>query len=116
MTDHILDEIKTIVSSLEDKKGTDIAVLNLEKVSDITDCFIICSGSNRSQIQALSDGVEEILGKKGIHHKGIEGYDSANWILIDYGDVVVHIFDKDSRDLYDLERIWGDADRIEMQA
>ena len=114
MTENIISEIKTIVDAIEDKKGMDISVLDLSKVSDITDCFVICSGSNRSQIQALSDGVEEALGKKGLHHKGIEGYDTANWILLDYGDFVIHIFDKDSRSMYDLERIWGDADKVEI--
>ena len=114
MTENITKEIKTVVDALEDKKGTDISVLDLSKVSDVTDCFVICSGTNRSQIQALADGVEKALGRKGLLHKGIEGYDTANWILIDYNDFVVHIFDKDSRDMYDLERIWSDADKVEV--
>ena len=114
MTKNLLAEVKTVADALEDKKGFDIAVLDLGSVSDVTDCFVICSGSNRSQIQALSDGVEEALAKNNIFHKGIEGYDSANWILLDYGDIIVHIFDKDSRELYDLERIWCDADKIEF--
>ena len=114
MTENITKEITAIVDALEDKKGTDISVLDLSKVSDVTDCFVICSGSNRSQIQALADGVEEALGRKGIHHRGIEGYDTANWILLDYGDFVVHVFDKDSRDMYDLERVWGDADKVQI--
>ena len=114
MTENITKEIKTVVDALEDKKGTDISVLDLSKVSDVTDCFVICSGTNRSQIQALAYGVEEALGRKGLLHKGIEGYDTANWILIDYNDFVVHIFDKDSRDMYDLERIWSDADKVEV--
>ena len=114
MTENITKEIKTIFDALEDKKGWDISVLDLSKVSDVTDCFVICSGTNRSQIQALADGVEEALGRKGILHRGIEGYDTANWILLDYGDFVVHIFDKDSRDMYDLERVWGDADKVEI--
>ncbi len=112
MTDSLLKKIKTAVSVLEDKKALDISVLDLEKVSDITDSFIICSGSNRSQILALSDGVEEAFAREHIFHKGIEGYDTANWVLIDYGDIVLHIFDKDSRELYDLERIWSDAEKI----
>ena len=114
MTEIITKEIKTIVDALEDKKGIDISVLDLSKVSDVTDCFVICSGSNRSQIQALADGVEEALGRNGILHRGIEGYDTANWILLDYGDFVVHVFDKDSRDMYDLERVWGDADKVQI--
>ncbi|MCR4792523.1 MAG: ribosome silencing factor [Lachnospiraceae bacterium] len=108
-----MNKVKTVKDAIEDKKGLDIKVLDLSKVSDITDCFVIASGTNRSQIQALSDGVEEAFAKKQIFHQGIEGYDTANWILLDYGDIVVHIFDKDSRELYDLERIWNDADRVE---
>ena len=114
MTENITKEIKTIVDALEDKKGIDISVLDLSKVSDVTACFVICSGTNRSQIQALADGVEEALGRNGILHRGIEGYDTANWILLDYGDFVVHVFDKDSRDMYDLERVWGDADQVQI--
>lgn len=114
MTENITKEIKTIIDALEDKKGIDISVLDLSKVSDVTDCFVICSGTNRSQIQALADGVEEALGRKGILHRGIEGYDTANWILLDYGDFVVHVFDKDSREMYDLERVWGDAEIVEI--
>lgn len=114
MTENITKEIKTIIDALEDKKGIDISVLDLSKVSDVTDCFVICSGTNRSQIQALADGVEEALGRKGILHRGIEGYDTANWILLDYGEFVVHVFDKDSREMYDLERVWGDAEIVEI--
>lgn len=114
MADNISKEIRAVIDAMEDKKGLDITVLDLSSVSDITDHFIICSGTNRSQIQALSDGVEEALAKKGLHHKGIEGYDTANWILLDYGDFVVHVFDKDSRSMYDLERVWGDAGKVEI--
>lgn len=114
MADNISTEIRAVIDAMEDKKGFDITVLDLSSVSDITDHFIICSGTNRSQIQALSDGVEEALAKKGLHHKGIEGYDTANWILLDYGDFVVHVFDKDSRSMYDLERVWGDAGKVEI--
>lgn len=114
MTENITKEVRIVVDALEDKKGIDISVLDLSKVSDVTDCFIICSGTNRSQIQALADGVEETLGKNGRLHIGIEGYDTANWVLIDYGEFVIHIFDKDSRDMYDLERIWSDAVKVEI--
>ena len=74
MADSISKEIKAVIDAMEDKKGLDITVLDISSVSDITDHFIICSGTNRSQIQALSDGVEEDLAKKGLFHKGIEGF------------------------------------------
>lgn len=114
MNRELIEKVKTVTDALEDKKGVNITVLDLSSVSDITDCFVICSGTNRSQIQALSDGAEEALAKKSIMHKGIEGYDTANWILMDYGDLVVHVFDKDSRELYDLERVWADAEKVEI--
>lgn len=114
MNRELIEKVKTVTDALEDKKGVNITVLDLSSVSDITDCFVICSGTNRSQIQALSDGAEEALAKMSIMHKGIEGYDTANWILMDYGDLVVHVFDKDSRELYDLERVWADAEKVEI--
>lgn len=114
MNRELIEKVKTVTDALENKKGVNITVLDLSSVSDITDCFVICSGTNRSQIQALSDGAEEALAKKRIMHKGIEGYDTANWILMDYGDLVVHVFDKDSRELYDLERVWADAEKVEI--
>ena len=123
MNRELIEKVKTVTDALEDKKGVNITVLDLSSVSDITDCFVICSGTNRSQIQALtnrsqiqalSDGAEEALAKKRIMHNGIEGYDTANWILMDYGDLVVHVFDKDSRELYDLERVWADAEKVEI--
>ena len=100
---------KTAVDALADKKGEDIRVIDISQVSVIADYFIIAGGSNHSQIQALCDNVEEQLGKAGCPVRQIEGYDSANWILIDFGDVIVHIFDKENRLLYDLERIWRDG-------
>ena len=114
MNEVLMDKVRSVTDALEDKKGLNITVLDLSRVSDITDCFVICSGTNKSQIQALCDGAEEALAKKHVFHRGIEGYDSANWILVDYGDMVIHVFDKDSRELYDLERIWSDAEKIEV--
>ncbi len=104
---------KTAVDALADKKGEDIRVIDISQVSVIADYFIIAGGSNHSQIQALCDNVEEQLGKAGCPVRQIEGYDSANWILIDFGDVIVHIFDKENRLLYDLERIWRDGQPVD---
>lgn len=104
---------KLALKALEDKKAEDIAVIDISGVSVLADYFIIASGSNRSQIQALTDHVEELLGKNGSPVKQIEGYDTANWVLMDFGDVIVHIFDRENRLFYDLERIWRDGTRIE---
>ena len=85
------------IAALEDKKAEDITLIDIAKVSVLADYFLIASGSNRSQIQALTDNVEEKLGRAGYAKKQIEGYDTANWILMDYGDIIVHIFDRENR-------------------
>jgi len=104
---------KLVVQALEDKKGEDIKVIDIREVSVLADYFIIANGSNISQVQALSDNVSEVLGKAGVHSKQVEGYDNANWILVDFGDVIVHIFDSENRFFYDLERIWRDGKLID---
>ena len=103
------------IEALEDKKAEDIKIIDISELSVIADYFIIAGGSNRSQIQALSDNVEEKLGRAGHCKKQVEGYDSANWILMDFGDVIVHVFDKENRLLYDLERIWCDGRQISKE-
>lgn len=108
------DMLKIIYNALDDKKGIDIKILDISKVSTIADYFVIASGSNSSQVQALSDNVTEEMSKAGYDYKQIEGYNSSNWILIDYSDVIVHVFDADSRMFYDLERIWRDAEYVEL--
>ena len=87
---------KLAIEALEDKKAEDIRMIDISEVSVIADYFIIAGGSNRSQIQALCDNVEEKLGRAGLPVKQIEGYDTANWVLLDFGDIIVHIFDKDT--------------------
>lgn len=103
---------KLAIAALEDKKAEDIRIIDISEVSVIADYFIIAGGSNRSQIQALCDNVEEKLGRAGMPVRQMEGYDTANWVLLDFGDVIVHIFDKENRLLYDLERIWRDGRQV----
>ena len=98
-----------VYRALEDKKAEDIKVLDIENISTLADYFIIASGKNHNQVQAMSDAVDEALGRAGYTPKQTEGYRSANWILLDYGDIVVHIFDTENRLFYDLERIWRDG-------
>ncbi len=100
------------VEALEDKKGEDIRVIDISNISTLADYFIIAAGSNRNQVQALSDNVQEKLGRGGYMTKNVEGYDMANWILLDFGDIIVHIFDSENRLFYDLERIWRDGKQI----
>ena len=103
---------KLAIEALEDKKAEDIKIIDISEVSVLADYFIIAGGSNSSQIQALSNNVEEKLGRAGHPAKQVEGYDTANWVLLDFGDIIVHIFDKENRLLYDLERIWRDGKMV----
>ena len=100
------------VEALEDKKAEDITIIDISEVSVLADYFIIVDGSNRNQVQAMADSAEEALGKAGYDAKQIEGYQSANWILMDYKDIIVHVFSKEDRAFYDLERIWRDGKQI----
>ena len=102
MENKSLEMAKLAIEALEDKKAEDIKVIDISEVSVIADYFIIAGGSNRSQIQALCDNVDEKLGRAGCPSKQIEGYDTANWILMDCGDIIVHIFDNE-RIVEDLE-------------
>ncbi len=106
---------KIAVKALDDKKGEDIKVIDISEVSVLADYFIIAGGSNRSQIQALADNVDEALSKNGGTLKQIEGYDAGNWVLLDFQDVIVHIFDKENRLFYDLERIWRDGKLVNAE-
>ena len=104
---------KQAINALEDKKAEDIHVIDISEVSVVADYFIIATGSNRSQIQAMADNVQEVLGRAGYAMRQVEGYNTANWVLMDFGDVIVHIFDKENRLFYNLERIWRDGKVIE---
>lgn len=101
------------IAALEEKKASDIRVIDISEVSVLADYFIIANGTNRAQIQALSDEVSEKMEKAGASLKQVEGYDNASWILLDFGDVIVHIFGQEDRLLYDLERIWRDGRQVE---
>ena len=111
----LLEVVKKAVAALEDKKAEDIKIIDISEVSVLADYFIIASGTNRSQIQAMVDNVDEKLYKAGYERKQLEGYDTANWILADYKDIIVHVFDNENRLLYDLERIWRDGKTIEKE-
>ena len=102
--------------AIDDKKALDIKVIDIREVSVIADYFVITSGSNLNQVQAIVDNVEEQLGRAGFEAKQIEGNRNSSWILMDYGDVIVHVFDEENRLFYDLERIWRDGKVLEMDA
>lgn len=102
------------IKALEDKKGNNIRVIDIQDVSIIADYFIIASGSNRNQVQTMADNVEEVLGRAGYEPRQLEGYGTATWILMDYNDVIVHIFSEEDRLFYDLERIWRDGKSVDI--
>lgn len=106
---------KIACAALADKKGEDIRVIDISQVSVLADYFIIANGSNESQVRALVDNVEEELAKCGCHAKQREGYGLGSWVLLDFGDIIVHIFDKENRLFYNLERIWSDGKQIQME-
>ncbi|WP_367565698.1 ribosome silencing factor [Lacrimispora sp.] len=110
-----IEMVKAAYEALSDKKGEDISVIDIRKVSVMADYFIIASGMNVNQVQAMVDNVEEELGKRGFICKQMEGYQTANWILMDYGDIIVHVFDRENRLFYDLERIWRDGKTIAVE-
>lgn len=97
-----------------DKKAVDTVVLELKELTTIADYFVICSGDNTAQIRAIAESIDEYFSKKKIFPIGKEGLDFARWILIDYGDIVVHIFNQEARGYYDLEKFWIDAPRIDI--
>ena len=108
--------VKTAVAALQDKKGEDIRVIDISGVTVIADYFIIASGSNPNQVQALVDNVEEQMYKAGYDDPRVEGYNTASWVFLDYNDVIVHVFSQDDRLFYDLERIWRDGKEIDVDS
>jgi ribosome-associated protein len=97
-----------------DKKATDVVILDLRRATDFTDYFVLASGANQKQIVAIADAVQEALRAQGLKPTHIEGYPRGEWILLDYDDLVVHVFTERTRAFYDLERLWGGATRQEV--
>ena len=106
-----------IARVIEETRGKDIRVLDLRSVTEVFDYFVIATGSSRRQMHAVSDEIERIVKANwGDEKRGIEGYNESRWIVLGYGDVVVQLFDSDSRDYWDLEHLWSDAKRVELPA
>ncbi len=106
---------KIALRALDDNKAMDVKVIDIHEVSVLADYFVIASGSNQNQVQAMVDNVEEMLTKAGYEPKQIEGTRNSSWILMDYGDLIIHVFDEENRLFYDLERIWRDGKVLEME-
>lgn len=115
-TPEVPKEIALGVAAALDKKAADLVVLDLRKSHAFTDFFVICTGTNTRQVQAIADGIQSALGRKGLKPTLVEGETRSEWILIDYFDFIFHIFTPATREFYGLERLWGDAERIEIPA
>lgn len=102
--------------ALSDKKGEDIKIIDISEISVLADYFLIVSGNSENQVRALVDNVEEEMHKAGYSLKQREGYGSGNWVLMDFGDIIVHIFDRENRLFYDLERIWRDGKIVDIES
>jgi ribosome-associated protein len=108
-------EVQLAVRCAADKKATDMVVLDLRQIASFAEYFVIASGANQRQVQAIADEIDERLKKQlGSRPVRVEGYSSAEWVLLDYGDFIIHIFNKEAREFYDLERLWRDAGRVTL--
>jgi ribosome-associated protein len=107
-------QVLAAIGAASGKKAEDLVALDLRQASGFTDFFVICSGSNARQIRAIADGITEVLGEEGVKPAHVEGYDRSEWILLDYFDFVVHIFAKETRMFYGLERLWGNAELVDL--
>ena len=110
------EALKVILNALEEKKAFDIKLINISKISTLCDYIVIADGTNKKQVQALSDNVEDAMHKAGFSHKSIEGYSEGGWILLDYYDIIVHIFSEESRRFYNIEKIWNDGDYVAIDS
>src|SRR5882672_5996933 len=108
------ERIRRTLNAAAEKKALDLTVLDLREIASFTDFFVIATGTNRRQVQAISDEVVEQLKRSGTRAARVEGYQTAEWILIDYGDFVVHVFDEKARRFYDLERLWRESRRLDV--
>ena len=107
-------EVGKVVRAALDKKALDVVVLDLRHTPAFTDFFVLCSGQNQRQVKAIVDAVEETLRAAKVRPAHIEGYDRAEWVLMDYFNFIVHVFAPQTREFYSLERLWGDAERIDV--
>ena len=109
-------QVEAAVNAAEDKKAMDLVVLDLRKTGGFTDYFVICSGGNPRQLRAIADSVLEALASEGVKPAHVEGYDRSDWVLLDYFDFIVHVFGTETRLFYGLERLWGNAERVDVPA
>ncbi|MGY0694319.1 ribosome silencing factor [Virgibacillus sp. FSP13] len=106
--------LENVAEACDDKRAEDIIALDMKNVSLVADYFLICHGSNERQVQAIARSIKDTVEEEGINVKRLEGFEQARWILVDTGDIVCHIFHKDERSYYNLERLWGDASQVTL--
>lgn len=115
MTNMTVEQMTKIVyDAIDDKLGQDISIINIGKVSSICDYFVIATASSSRQVKAIADNVQDALTEHGIEPRSKEGYDTQTWILLDYGDVMVHVFNEETRGFYNLEKLWKDAPYVDV--
>lgn len=111
MVKNSLELAKLVAKACDDKKGRDVVLMNMEGLTSATDYFVVCSANSSTQVRAIADNIEDVLMEnEKMEFLRKEGYREAEWVLLDYGDVVAHIFQQDSREYYALEQLWGDAE------
>ena len=111
----VVEIAQLAATAAEEKKAQDVTVLDIRGLSVFADYFVICHGNSQTQVQAIATAIKDKLLENNVELKGMEGYQEARWVLMDLGDVVVHVFHKDDREFYGLERLWGDARQVHFQ-
>lgn len=111
----LTNEIKVIVNAAQDKKAFDINVLNIAGLSSIADYFVVASGNNERQAVAIADEIEDKMSELGLEPLNKEGHQTGRWVLLDYGDIIVHVFHREEREFYNIEKLWVDAESIEIE-
>jgi ribosome-associated protein len=114
ISEEVSHVLKTMVQAADDKKAQELVVLDIHGLSVIADYFVICHGNSETQVQAIADEIRDKAFEIGLDPKPMEGFDEARWVLIDLGDVVVHVFHREERDYYHLEKLWADGKRLEV--
>ena len=112
---NLVEIAQLAAEAADEKKAQRVTILDIRGLSVIADYFVICHGNSETQVQSIVTGIKEKLEEAGVPIQGVEGFKEARWVLMDLGDVVVHVFHKDERDFYDLERLWGDARQVRVQ-
>ena len=107
-------QVEQAIAAAAEKKAVDLVLLDLRKAAGFTDFFIVCSGTNSRQVRAIADAIIESLARAGVKPAHVEGYDRSEWVLVDYFDFVVHVFAPETRLFYGLERLWGNAERVDV--